>query len=131
MGNDLSCEVTPFDVGYHTLVDFSKSFIGKETLIHQRDSQKQRYRVPFTIEQGGLPRHGCQIFNADQIQIGIVTSGTFSPTCAQGIGLARCDMPLQDGEALFFDIRGRLKEGRVATTPFVKETSLKIKPVAH
>jgi aminomethyltransferase len=53
-----------------------------------------------------------------------VTSGTFSPSLAIGIGLALLDAPaVRDGEILQVDVRGRLSLMEVCRPPFVRAST--------
>ena len=51
--------------------------------------------------------------------VGVVTSGTFSPTLKVGIGLALMSPEISYGEKLSIDIRGRICEVDVTKVPFV------------
>jgi aminomethyltransferase len=48
-----------------------------------------------------------------------VTSGTFSPTRRQGVGLALLDARVRDGDDVAVDIRGRREAFVVTKPPFV------------
>ena len=51
---------------------------------------------------------------------GVVTSGTYSPSLEQGIGMAYLPAArAQAGEAIEVDVRGRVREGHVATRPLL------------
>jgi aminomethyltransferase len=49
---------------------------------------------------------------------GEITSGTFSPTLARSIALAR--VPAATGASVQVDVRGKLLEARVVRPPFVR-----------
>ena len=51
--------------------------------------------------------------------IGVVTSGTFSPTLKVGIGLVLVPPTVKVGDHLQLDIRGRVSEVEVVKAPFV------------
>jgi aminomethyltransferase len=53
--------------------------------------------------------------------VGEVTSGTFSPTLRQGIGLALLDRSVADGDTVSVDVRGRPSLMRVMRPPFVPD----------
>jgi aminomethyltransferase len=55
----------------------------------------------------------------DVEQVGEVTSGTFSPTLRQGIGLALLDRSVAEGDVVSVDVRGRPSSMRVVRPPFV------------
>jgi aminomethyltransferase len=51
--------------------------------------------------------------------IGVVTSGTFSPTLRVGIALALVDTSLSIGDEVSIDIRGRKSVATIVELPFV------------
>jgi aminomethyltransferase len=55
----------------------------------------------------------------EQVVVGEVTSGTFSPTRRQGIALALLDRTVAEGDELVVDVRGRRAQVRVVKPPFV------------
>ena len=58
---------------------------------------------------------------ADGASVGVVTSGTFSPTLNVGIALALIDSAAEvaDGATVSVDVRGRPLECEVVKPPFV------------
>ena len=55
--------------------------------------------------------------------LGEVTSGTFSPTLRQGIGLALLERSVEDGETVEIDVRGRSELFTVTKPPFVEPST--------
>jgi aminomethyltransferase len=55
-------------------------------------------------------------------EIGVTTSGTFSPTLKVGIALAMIDAsaPVADGQTVSVDVRGRALECEVVKPPFIQ-----------
>jgi len=65
-----------------------------------------------------IPRRGCEVYKHGK-QVGILTSGTFSPLLKRGIALGY--VPPEDakeGEIVHVKIRTRLCEAEVVATPF-------------
>ena len=62
---------------------------------------------------------------ADDTAVGVVTSGTFSPTRRVGIALALLDTDakLADGDEVAVDVRGRRSRMRVVKPPFVQPST--------
>jgi aminomethyltransferase len=73
--------------------------------------------VPFRIEGAGIPRQGNPVLSGEE-QVGVVTSGTFSPSLELGIGMAyvRADLA-EPGVAVEIDVRGKHRPARVASKP--------------
>ena len=53
-------------------------------------------------------------------EVGIVTSGTFSPTLKVGIALALLNSEIKLGDTVQIDIRGRISQATVVKAPFVE-----------
>jgi aminomethyltransferase len=51
--------------------------------------------------------------------VGLVTSGTFSPTLRAGIALALVDATYSVGDEVSIDIRGRVSTATIVEIPFV------------
>ena len=74
--------------------------------------------IGFTLSEGGIPREGCTI-QADGKQIGVVTSGNFSPMLRRGIGMGYIEAGHVDiGRTIAIDIRGRAVAAALAHRPF-------------
>jgi aminomethyltransferase len=54
--------------------------------------------------------------------VGVVTSGTFSPTLRRGIGLALIDAAVTEGADVTVDVRGRAEPFHVRRPPFVDKS---------
>lgn len=94
-GHELSDEVTPFETGLKWTVKMeADDFVGKSALQERSITKKQ---IKLFIEKG-IPREGYKIYNKEEKEVGIVTSGTYSPTIKKGIalGLITSEQPLDD-----------------------------------
>ena len=56
----------------------------------------------------------------DGAEVGVVTSGNFSPTLGHAIALAFVPPDVEIGAAVQCDVRGQLLDGRVVKLPFVE-----------
>jgi aminomethyltransferase len=90
-GQDMMEEVTPLEVPYGWIVDLSKDFIGAAALSAKKQAGIRKKLVGIEMTGRGIARHGYKVLLADK-EIGIVTSGTFSPTLNKAIGLAFVDI---------------------------------------
>ena len=70
----------------------------------------------------GMPRTGYKI-QADDKEIGFVTSGGLAPTLKKNVGLALVKIQYSNlGDEFFIQVRGKSLKARVISTPFyVKE----------
>ena len=84
-GSDFDTSMTPFEAGLERFIDLKKDqFIGKEALL----SAKRGKRLYGLTCKDLTPRRGDAIF-AENVQVGVVTTGAQSPFLAVGIGYVR------------------------------------------
>jgi aminomethyltransferase len=78
--------VNPWQAGLERFIDLNKKFIGREELIKQKNSVDKRLSF-FVSDSKQAPRHNYRIFSyPESEEIGVVTSGTYSPLLKAGIG---------------------------------------------
>ena len=97
-GQELDENTTPIEAGVGFFVKYDKHFTGKEALLKQKEEGAPRKTISFKTNSKRAPRHGMEIHQNGQ-KIGVVTSGTFSPSVQSGIGIASLDTKLFDKEA--------------------------------
>jgi aminomethyltransferase len=123
-GQELSKDITPIEAGLGFAVKTNKEvdFLGKDVLKKQKEEGTLRKLVGIEMIDKGIPRHGYPIFSGDE-EIGVVTTGTQSPTFKKNIGLAliKTEFSALDTE-VEVDIRGRRLKAKVVATPFYKRT---------
>ncbi|MCM3413158.1 glycine cleavage system aminomethyltransferase GcvT [Metabacillus litoralis] len=122
-GQELSNQITPLEAGIGFAVKTNKEsdFLGKEALTIQKEQGLRRKIVGIEISGRGIPRHGYKVFTEDGDEIGVVTSGTQSPTLKKSVGLALLDKDYSGiGTRLKVEIRNRKVEAYVVKAPFYK-----------
>lgn len=122
-GNDITAETTPLEAGIDIFVKLeSGNFIGRDALLKQKAEGLKRKLVGFTLEEKGIPRHDYLVVDDKDNTVGVVTSGTLSPTLGIPVGLAYINTDkLNDGSKLFVKIRTRNLPLKQMKTPFVKK----------
>ncbi|MBI4707110.1 MAG: glycine cleavage system aminomethyltransferase GcvT [Candidatus Omnitrophica bacterium] len=85
-GHELDQNHTPIAAGLEKFVDFSKDFIGKTALLKDQEQGPKERLVCFKADSRRAPRHGFGIYSQAN-RVGTVTSGSFSPSLAVGIGM--------------------------------------------
>mgnify|MGYP006283115965 CR=1 FL=1 len=86
-GNDIDKTTNPLEAGLSWITKLDKdNFIGQETLKKIKEEGVTRKSVIFELKERGIPRHDQTILK-DGEEVGIVTSGTQSPTLGKGIGI--------------------------------------------
>ncbi len=120
-GQDLSLEITPLQARCGWAVAFDKpEFWGQRALLAEREAGPRRVRWGLRATGRGVPRAGMTVLRG-ATPVGVVTSGTFSPTLRTGIALALLDTAAKvtEGDELTVDVRGRGLPVRVVRPPFV------------
>jgi len=119
-GNDISKDTHPLEAGLGWTVDLEKEdFIGKEALLKVKEEGYNKKLVGFKVLGRGIPRHGYKIEAKGEI-IGEVTSGSFSPTLEENIGLGYVKKDYsKPGQKVAVKVRKREVEVEVVETPFV------------
>lgn len=121
-GQDLSPQITPVQARCGWAVGWKKeSFFGHEALRAEKEAKPARVLRGIKAVGRGIPRHGMTVVDAaeDGSELGTVTSGTFSPTLKQGVGLALLAAGTVDGDRIWVQVRNRTEEFEVVKPPFV------------
>ena len=119
-GHELSLEISPVQASAGWAIGWKKeSFRGSTTLKSQREAKTVRTLQALKSNDRGIPRAGMVVKAADGDEIGIVTSGTFSPSLKVGIALALIDPHYAVGDEVTIDIRGRESSATITSLPFV------------
>ena len=76
----------------------------------------------FTLEEKGIPRHDYLVVDGKDNTVGVVTSGTLSPSLGIPVGLAYINTDkLNDGSKLFVKIRTKNIPLKQMKLPFLKK----------
>ena len=121
-GQELSKDITPIEAGIGFAVKPNKEadFNGKTVLKEQKENGPARKLVGIELIEKGIPRHGYEVF-ANEEQIGVVTTGTQSPTLKKNIGLALLKAEFTAlGTEVEVQIRKKRLKAKVVATPFYK-----------
>lgn len=122
-GNDLDDTTTPIEAGLGWITKFTENrdFTALAILEKQKSEGVGRKLCGFQMVEKGIPRHGYEIVNENDEKIGIVTSGTISPTSKIGIGLGYVKPEYTTlGTAIFIKIRDKKIKAEVVKPPFRK-----------
>jgi aminomethyltransferase len=121
-GNDIDARTTPLEAGLQRLMKFDKaSFLGREALLQQQTAGIKKQLIGLRMDEPGIPRHGYPLWHDEQ-SVGVVTSGTQSPTL--GVGIALGYVPpvcTAVGTSLAVEIRGRRVPAHVVERPFYRK----------
>jgi len=118
-GHELSLEISPVMASASWAVGWNKpQFQGREVLQGQKENGVDRRLVALISRDRGIPRPDMQVLN-NGVEVGIVTSGTFSPSLKVGIALALVESEFKVGQQLTIDVRGRTSNVEIVKLPFM------------
>jgi aminomethyltransferase len=116
-GQDMDEEVDPLESGLGWTVDLksARDFVGKAALLAASPSRAQ---VGLVLEDSGVLRAHQKV--TTRLGVGETTSGTFAPTLARSIALARVPIGPKPGDIVEVQIRDKPLRARVVRPPFVR-----------
>ena len=118
-GHELGPGITPLQAGLSWVVAWKKdSFRGKAALEAERARGVSRLLRGIVVEGRRPPREGSTVSSGGR-EVGVVTSGNYSPVLEHGIALAFLPPQLQPGAPVDIDIRGTSVSGWVTAPPFI------------
>lgn len=119
-GHELSDTLTPLETGLGWITDLTKEFTGVEALRAQKAAGIPHTIVGLAMEGKSIPRQGYEVYAGDA-KVGVITSGTQSPTLGKGIALALVHAgSLSKGQQAQIEIRGRKEPAQVVDRRFVR-----------
>lgn len=120
-GNDIDDETSPIEAGLGWITKFTKEFTNSVALKAQKEQGVARKLVGIKLLDRGVPRHGYPIVDASGAAVGVVTSGTMSPSINEAIGLAYVPTAsAAPGSTVWVEVRGKALKAEVVTLPFYK-----------
>ena len=121
-GNDINDTTSPLEAGLGWITKFDKEFTNSENLKKQKEAGVSRKLVGFEMVERGIPRHDYEICDANGNVVGIVTSGTQSPSLgiAIGMGYVPTELATVDSE-IYIRIRNKDIKAKVVKMPFYKK----------
>jgi len=118
-GQDMDEDISPINCGLAWSVrKQDHDFIGGSVISQQREQGAELKLVGLVLEGRGILRHGQIISDADE-EIGLITSGGYSPTTEHAIAFARISKQNQN-KKLNVSIRKKTLSCRVVKLPFVR-----------
>jgi glycine cleavage system T protein (aminomethyltransferase) len=121
-GNDINDTTSPLEAGLGWITKFDKEFTNSTNLKKQKEEGVSKKLVAFEMQERAVPRHDYEIVDANGNVIGIVTSGTMSPSMNKGIGLGYVPTSLSTVDSeIFIRIRKNDVPAKVVKLPFYKK----------
>lgn len=121
-GHELDLTTTPFDARAGRMIKFDKpgDFVGRDAL-QERVDQPHQSLVGLKVEGKRPAREGYAVLDATGTSVGVLTSGTLSPSLGYPIALARLDAGVEP-VGLSVDVRGDSTGATVVDLPFYKRS---------
>jgi aminomethyltransferase len=119
-GHELTEEIDPYSAGIGWAVKLNKGdFVGRDQLALRKEGPP-RARIGLLLDGKRIARQGAAVSSGER-EVGLVTSGTFSPTLQASIAMALVSPDAQAvGTPLSVDVRGHRESARVVRLPFYK-----------
>jgi aminomethyltransferase len=123
-GHELSPSISALSSGLGWIVKFGKGdFCGREPLAKQKEQGIETILVGFEVTDAGIARQDDRVTDESGRDVGVVTSGSKTPTVDRAIGMALVDHSVsQIGTPLKFVVRGKALSGRVVSKPFYRRS---------
>jgi glycine cleavage system T protein (aminomethyltransferase) len=120
-GNDIDDTTSPIEAGLGWVCKFNKDFTNSEALKAEKEHTPERKLVAFKLDERGIPRHGYDIVDNSGKTIGVVTSGTMSPSLGIGIGMGYVPTVFSKVDSkIFIQVRKKAIPATVVKAPFYK-----------
>ena len=120
-GNDINDTTNPIEAGLKWATKTNKDFIGIKHILNTIENGTEKKLIGFVLNERGIPRKGYKIFDSDQNEIGLVTSGTMSPILKKGIGMGYVkSYESKLGNKIFIQIRNKYVKSEIVKPPFIK-----------
>ncbi|MCL4123142.1 UNVERIFIED_CONTAM: hypothetical protein GTU68_007743 [Idotea baltica] len=120
-GNDIDDTTSPIEAGLGWITKFTKTFTNSEALEDEKRRGPERKLIAFELTERGIPRHGYDIVDNSGNKIGVVTSGTMSPSLGKGIGLGYVPTVFADvNSEINIQVRKKAIPATVVKLPFYK-----------
>jgi aminomethyltransferase len=120
-GHELDEQTNPLEARLGWTVKLNKGdFIGRDSLLQVKAQGPQRLLVGVELLERGVARGGCALYDQDR-QVGVLTSGSHSPTLHKNIGMGYVETASAvTGKQLQVDIRGKRVAAQIVALPFYK-----------
>ncbi len=120
-GNDIDDTTSPMEAGLGWITKFTKDFTARAIIEAQKTNGVTRKLVGLEMVDKGIPRHGYLLQDAAGTEIGVITSGTQSPSLGKAIGTGYVTIAnAAEGSEVFVMIRDKAVKAKVVKIPFLQ-----------
>jgi aminomethyltransferase len=119
-GNELNDNSTPLEAGIKWSVDFNKDFMGKDSLVKQKEEGLKVMLRGVEILDKMPVRHEYEVYSGEQ-KIGYITSGAKSPSTGKNLALAYIEKPFSKiGANIQIKARNKMLDAVLIKKPFYR-----------
>lgn len=121
-GHDMDESVSPLEANMGWTIAWEpadRDFVGRKVLADQKAQGAPRKMIGLVLEDKGIMREGQEVVVNDEV-IGVVTSGTMSPTTGKSIAMARVNRDLNE-EKVLVQVRKKQLAAKVVKPSFVRQ----------
>ncbi len=121
-GHDIDEETNPLEARYWVFTPSKTGYVGYEALREamRRGVKRVRLALKMKKKEKGIPREGHKLY-IDDVEIGRVTSGNYSPVLKRGIGMVYVDAShALIGLEVEVEIRGKRYRAKLDDFPLLK-----------
>jgi aminomethyltransferase len=119
-GNDIDDTTSPLEAGLGWITKLNTDFINADAFRKQKEEGVKRKLVGFELLERGIPRQGYRLVDQSGNEIGLVTSGTQSPSLGKPIGMGYVDIAFAKPETeIIVQIRNKQLKAKVLKLPFL------------
>ena len=120
-GNDINDTTSPLEAGLGWITKFTNDFNNSTALQKQKEEGVSRRLVGFELLDRGIPRKDYEIADAEGNIIGMVTSGTQSPSLQKAIGMGYVQKAFAKSDTeIYIQVRKKSLKAKVVNLPFYK-----------
>ncbi len=121
-GHDMDETVSPLEANMGWTIAWEpaeRDFVGRKALAAQKEQGIPRKLIGLVLQDKGVMREGQEVVIDEQV-VGVITSGTMSPTVGKSIAMARVNRSVQAEEVLV-QVRKKQLKAVVVKPCFVRK----------
>ena len=120
-GNEIDENTSPVEAGLSWITKTETNFYGSNQIKKDIQNGCEYMIMGIKSKERIIPRKGNIILNSSKNKIGMVTSGTFSPTLKKSIGISFIlKENLNYNEEIFIDNKRKTYKAKISSLPFIR-----------
>ena len=120
-GNDINDSTSPIEAGLGWITKFTKDFINSKNLQRQKEEGTSSKLVGIELLEKGIARKDYPIVDKNGIEIGVITSGTMSPTLNKSIAMGYVSAKFSSvNSEVYIQVRKKKIKSKIVSLPFIK-----------